>query len=202
MSKKIDIEKEIRRLVGPVEIRATKEGDIETKKIVGHAAVFNILTDNLRWFREKIQPGAFAKTIKVDDIRALVDHDSSRILGRNTAGTLTLREDDEGLLVSILPPDTQVGRDIVTNIENGNITGMSFGFQTITDAWHIEDKEEIRTLIEVKLFDVSPVTFPAYAETDVVVAKRSLEHWEKEHKSQNKSQSMSMRLALAEIEID
>lgn len=146
------------------------------KLIRGHAAVFNSETD-LGWFRERIAPGAFSESIGKDDVRALFNHDENFILGRNTAGTLTMREDERGLYVEIDPPDTQVGRDLVTSIERGDISQMSFGFQTIKDSWETEENaaKDLRTLEKVKLWDVSPVTFPAYQETDVAV--RSHECW-------------------------
>ena len=140
------------------------------KLIRGHAAVFNSETD-LGWFRERIAPGAFSESIGKDDVRALFNHDENFILGRNKAGTLTMREDEQGLYVEIDPPDTQVARDLVTSIERGDISQMSFGFQTIKDSWETEENaaKDLRTLEKVKLWDVSPVTFPAYQETDVAV---------------------------------
>ena len=146
------------------------------KLIRGHAAVFNSETD-LGWFRERIAPGAFSESIGKDDVRALFNHDENFILGRNKAGTLTMREDEQGLYVEIDPPDTQVGRDLVTSIERGDISQMSFGFQTIKDSWETEENaaKDLRTLEKVKLWDVSPVTFPAYQETDVAV--RSHDCW-------------------------
>lgn len=157
------------------------------KLIRGHAAVFNSETD-LGWFRERIAPGAFSESIGKDDVRALFNHDENFILGRNTAGTLTMREDERGLYVEIDPPDTQVGRDLVTSIERGDISQMSFGFQTIKDSWETEENaaKDLRTLEKVKLWDVSPVTFPAYQETDVAV--RSHDCW-----SQSKAESLKYK---------
>ena len=157
------------------------------KLIRGHAAVFNSETD-LGWFRERIAPGAFTESIGKDDVRALFNHDENFILGRNTAGTLTMREDERGLYVEIDPPDTQVGRDLVTSIERGDISQMSFGFQTIKDSWETEENaaKDLRTLEKVKLWDVSPVTFPAYQETDVAV--RSHDCW-----SQSKAESLKYK---------
>jgi HK97 family phage prohead protease len=180
------------------EIRLS-EGD--KPKIVGYAAVFEKLSEMFgdSW-REKIAKGAFADTIANDDIRALVDHDSSRILGRNKAGTLVLREDDTGLMSEISPPDTGVGRDIVQSIKRGDITGMSFGFRTISDIWETIEGVAIRTLRKVQLFDVSPVTFPAYPDTSVAV--RSLEQWKKQSEIIRPSavESMRMRLELEQVE--
>ncbi|MFA5423831.1 MAG: HK97 family phage prohead protease [Phycisphaerae bacterium] len=188
-----------------VEYRIASEirlSDGDKPKIVGYAAVFEKLSELLGIgdFREKIAKGAFAETIINDDIRALVDHDSSRILGRNKAGTLVLREDDTGLMSEIMPPDTTIGRDIVQSIKRGDITGMSFGFRTISDIWETIDGIAIRTLRKVQLFDVSPVTFPAYPDTSVAV--RSLEQWKKETEIIRPSavESMRMRLELEQVE--
>jgi len=146
------------------------------KLIRGHAAVFNVETD-LGWFRERIAPGAFRESIETDDVRALFNHDSNFVLGRNKAGTLVMREDERGLYVEIDPPDTQAARDLVTSIERGDISQMSFGFQTIKESWESgeNEKKDLRTLEKVKLWDVSPVTFPAYTDTDVAV--RSHDCW-------------------------
>jgi len=151
------------------DIEVTREmGDKgETVKIRGHAAVFNKLSEDLGGFREKIDPGAFAKTIKSADVRALFNHESNYVLGRTKAGTLALEEDERGLYIEIDPPDTQWARDLQVSIRRKDIDQMSFGFLVRKEAW---DKENsVRTLIEVDLIDVSPVTFPAYPQTDVKV---------------------------------
>lgn len=158
------------------ELRAITSGD-GLRKITGYAAVFEKLSDNLGWFREKIQPGAFADSIITDDVRALWNHDSNYPLGRNKSGTLTLSEDEHGLKIEIDPPDTQWARDLMTSIDRGDVDQMSFGFQTLSDKWEMVEGEDIRTLIKVRLFDVSPVTFPAYPDTEVGL--RSLEEYRK-----------------------
>ena len=159
------MKKEVRTV--PIELRV--EGDDESKKITGHAAVFGKWSEDLGGFREKIREGAFSKTIKEADVRALFNHDPNFVLGRNKAGTLSLEEDKKGLAISIDPPDTQWARDLTTSIERGDITQMSFGFRTVKDQWTTpqDGKENQRELLEVELFDVSPVTFPAYPQTDV-----------------------------------
>ena len=158
------------------EVRTFTLDDIEVRseddkpKIKGHAAVFDKLSEDLGGFREKIAPGAFAKTIKKSDIRALFNHDPNYVLGRNTAGTLILEEDEKGLAIEIDPPDTSFARDLMVSIGRRDITQMSFAFKTIKDSWENQDKKEsIRTLEEVDLFDVSPVAYPAYPQTDVKV---------------------------------
>jgi hypothetical protein len=136
--------------------------------LVGYAAVFDSPTD-LGWFVEVVERGAFTETINQDDIRALVDHNSGRIIGRNKSGTLALSEDERGLLVDITLPDTQAGRDIRESVKRGDIDGQSFAFDTLDDAWETKDGKEYRTLTRVKLYDVGPVAFPAYPDTTVAV---------------------------------
>jgi len=141
--------------------------------IVGHAAVFNTEADIGGWFREKVAPGAFARAITQDDVRALFNHDPNFVLGRNKAGTLTLTEDGQGLAIDIVPPDTQFARDLQVSIDRGDISQMSFGFRVLKELWDDTGDTAVRTLLEVELFDVSPVTYPAYVQTDV--ALRSFE---------------------------
>ena len=154
---------------------------VDTPKITGYAAVFNepseLLSDGwgFSWI-EIIRHGAFAKTIKEADVRALVNHDSNYVLGRNAAGTLSLKENRRGLEVSIDPPDTQWARDLVVSMERGDVTQMSFAFSVVTDRWTEDRKAETltRELLEVKLYDVSVVTFPAYPQTSAVARSRWL----------------------------
>jgi uncharacterized protein len=164
---------EVERRNFPVqELRAISDEN-GLRKITGYAAVFDSLSEDLGGFREKIDKGAFKETIKNDDIRALKNHNDDYVLGRNKSGTLALSEDTHGLKIDIVPPDAQWAKDLMVSMDRGDIDQMSFGFQTISDRWETKDKEEVRTLEEVKLFDVSPVTFPAYPDTSV--ALRSLE---------------------------
>ena len=161
----------------PVERRITN-GEIEIREhngkavIEGHAAVFNTLSQNLGGFVESIAPGAFKKTIQEADIRALFNHDESLVLGRNRSGTLDLAEDNTGLYYRIQPPDTTYARDLMKVLERGDVSQSSFAFQTIDDEWGLTQQDfPQRTLLEVKLYDVSPVTFPAYTDTDSSVSR-------------------------------
>jgi len=169
--------KEIERRCFPVSEFRAIEDDKGLRHIIGYAAVFNSFSEEMYGFREKIAPGCFTKTIKEDDVRALWNHDSNHVLGRNKSGTLTLSEDSKGLKIDILPPDAQWARDLMTSIDRGDIDQMSFGFAVKKQLWEGEYPDEIRTLIEVKLYDVSPVTFPAYPDTEVGL--RSLEEYRK-----------------------
>jgi len=140
--------------------------------IEGHASVFDSWSETLGGifpFKEKVRAGAFKKSIEKDDIRALFNHDPNYVLGRNKSGTLELREDEHGLFVKIQPPDTSWAKDLTVSISRGDISQMSFGFVVLKDEWRTESNTDIRELMEVKLYDVSPVTFPAYTQTDVGV---------------------------------
>jgi HK97 family phage prohead protease len=139
-------------------------------RIQGHAAVFDRHSQDLGGFVERVAPGAFKKTIREADVRALFNHDPNMILGRSTAGTLRLSEDRAGLAYDLSLPDNTLGRDLRVSIERGDITQSSFGFRTIHDSWsRTDDGYPLRTLEEVSLHngDVSPVTYPAYEDTDV-----------------------------------
>lgn len=160
-----------RRAYQASEIRAKGE----STTIVGHAAVFNSLSEDLGGFKETIRPGAFAGSIARDDIRALWNHDANHVLGRNTANTLRLSEDDIGLAVEIDLPDTSNARDLMTWIRRRDVSQMSFGFIALRDDWRLEGGLVIRELIEAQLFDVSPVTYPAFPQTDVSARSRFAE---------------------------
>lgn len=154
------------------EYRATPQLELrqepgEPLKLRGYAAVFNELSEGL-WFRERILPGAFTKSLK-NDVRALVGHDSDKIIGRTKNKTLTLKEDERGLFVEIQPPNTTLGHDLVETVKRGDLDQMSIGFYTVRDQWKTENKEKVRELVEVDLFDVSVVAFPAYKQTSVSV---------------------------------
>lgn len=163
--------REYRTFDAALKIEVREEG--KPGMIVGHAAVFNVIGDG-GWFREQIAPGAFSKSIGQDDVRALFNHNPDYVLGRNKAGTLSMREDAKGLFVEILPPDTQFARDLKTSIERGDISQMSFGFEIIKESREVGEGKEpsLFTLEEVRLWDVSPVTFPFYTQTDVSVHSR------------------------------
>jgi HK97 family phage prohead protease len=174
------------------EIRVEKRDD-EAAKIIGHAAVFDQLSENLGGFREKIAAGAFSEALKESDVRALFNHNPDFVLGRNRSGTLQLNEDARGLAIEIDPPDTQVARDLIVSMDRGDINQMSFGFTVEEDNWEEDDDGRVvRTILKVKrLFDVSPVTYPAYPQTDAAV--RSLENWKK-----SKEPAVHYRRLLAE----
>lgn len=174
-----------RRVFSVEELRVVRTPNDPDKMptIEGYAAVFNKLSENLGGFVEKIAPGAFSKALRTSDARALFNHDVNYVLGRESSKTLVLKEDGRGLHMLVHPPDTQTIRDmVIAPIERGDIKEQSFGFMIARDAWDNIDerksKTPTRTIVEVsRIFDVSPVTFPAYPDTKVAV--RSLELWNK-----------------------
>lgn len=166
----------IERRAYEVEMRAEEEEG--ERRLAGYASVFGGLSADLGGFREIVMPGAFRSSLESgNEIKALMNHDSNFVLGSKRAKTLRLREDAAGLRVSITPPDTSYARDLMVSIERGDQSGMSFGFSVITDSWRKEGGQVIRELRDVDLVEVSTTPFPAYNQTDVSVAKRSLELW-------------------------
>lgn len=149
----------------------TEEGNL--RKIVGYAAVFNKPSEDMG-FIEYVRPGAFRKAIGKSDARALFNHDTDTLpLGRQSAGTLILREDDNGLFYEIIPPDTQQARDLMTSIDRGDVKESSYGFTVAVDEWDFTDPRLTkRTIIEVEeIYDVSPVVFAAFNDTTVALRK-------------------------------
>lgn len=182
------------RCADVTELRVQPEG--ESAVIEGHAAIFDSLSQDLGFmfpFKERINKGAFKSSLEKDDIRALWNHDANYVLGRNKAGTLELTETNKGLRVRIHPPDTQWARDLTESIRRGDVTQMSFGFVVEKETWSVEGKEDIRTLEQVKLYDVSPVTFPAYLDTDVGV-RSAMERYNKYKQEKTKRQAELERL--------
>jgi len=154
-----------RRCLPTSELRVGIEND--KPKIVGYAAVFNTWADIGGWFRESIRPGAFAKTIRENDIRALMNHDPNYVLGRNKAKTLSLREDDKGLAVEIDPVGATWANDLMASMKRGDVSQMSFGFNV--NKQEVDYDKDERVLVDVTLFDVSVVTYPAYPTTTAQV---------------------------------
>lgn len=137
--------------------------DTASPKIIGYAAKFDTWADIGGWFRESVKKGAFAKTIKENDIRALWNHNADYVLGRNKAGTLRLSEDSKGLEYEIKPPKTSWANDLMESMRRNDVTQSSFGFTVNKQDINYETDE--RVLLDVTLFDISPVTYPAYPTT-------------------------------------
>jgi Escherichia/Staphylococcus phage prohead protease len=164
----------------PVEIRVVEAGELRVESrgvapvLRGYAIVYNRLSEVLGAFREQIAPEAMRRTLAEGvDLRALVDHNPEKPLGRLSAKTLRVESDAHGLRVEIDPPQTSYGHDIVESIRRGDVTGMSFAFRTMDDRWDLSATPPLRTVTDMLVREVSVVTFPAYPETEV--AMRSLE---------------------------
>lgn len=175
------------------EVHERAKGESGMPTLRGHAAVFNRRTRILD-FLEEIAPGAFRNALKEkQDVRALVNHDPSQIVGRSSAGTLRLSEDRTGLAVEIDPPDSPRGHDLVASVKRGDLSEMSFQFRVREggERWDKNEEEfDVRTLTDLDLVDVAPVTFPAYKETDLAsreLPERSAELRAELHRQEERS---------------
>lgn len=164
-----------------VELRA--DGDT-APTFVGTAIVYNQRTaigNPLSWgWYEEIAPGCASKTLAESDVRMLVDHDSAMVVSRTSAGTLRLQDSMSALNVeSDLNTAKSYVSDLTENLRDGSLSGMSFGFYVVKDEWNYEtitatDKDgrevevevEVRRITEIRLVEVSAVTFPAYDQTE------------------------------------
>jgi uncharacterized protein len=152
---------------GGVEIEQRRAVEVRAagRRLEGYAAVYDTET-RIGNFLESIAPGAFTRSLQDRDILALVDHDTTRLLGRTKSGSLKLTEDSRGLKFELNVPDTQAGNDALALAERGDLGGMSFGFLVPDggDEWQ-GDK---RTLTNVDLKEISVVSaWPAYPNTTV-----------------------------------
>jgi HK97 family phage prohead protease len=159
--------------VPDIERRSTAEIGGAGNRLSGYAAVFNSRSEDLGGFVETIKPNAFRRTLlEGGDVVALYDHEQRSILGRMSAGTLRLAEDDKGLRFDIDVPDTTAGRDVLISVKRGDIRGASFAFTTREQRWSNESGGVLRELLDVDLHDVTVTPRPAYPETSV--ARRAL----------------------------
>lgn len=165
------------RLVLPQErsnCRITR-ADNQPTRIEGYAAVFfradDPGTEFWLWddYVERVMPGAFDETIGKDDCAGLFNHNDSIVLGRQSNKSLELTVDEVGLRYSILPPETTAAKDVVALIDRKDIKGSSFAFAPIRTTYAEEYRDGkrigIRQIEKVQLYDVGPVTFPAYEAT-------------------------------------
>jgi len=146
-------------------------------RITGYAAIFDAESEDLGGWREIIRPGAFSGVLG-GDTRALVNHNSDLLLGRTLSGTLALSEDALGLRYEIRPPDTQYARDLMVSLKRGDLDQSSFAFQVEKDIWQppAEGRQYPLRVIERigRLYDVSPVVYPAYPQTSAEARSMAL----------------------------
>lgn len=168
----------------PLERRAFQEARIvaeDARKLKGYAIVFGSTSVDLGGFKEVIAPEAVDRTLgAAADVRALVDHDSGKVIGRTRSGTLQLKKDGHGLAVTI-EPDSEISyaKDIMRAVLRGDVSGMSFGFRVIEDLWNWDGPIPLRTVVDMRISEVSIVSFPAYEATNIDVAMRSLRNFQK-----------------------
>jgi HK97 family phage prohead protease len=166
-----------------------EESESGVRTITGHGSVFDSPSEDLGGFREIIHKGAFDAAIANSDVRCLINHEANLILGRNTSGTLRLSITDTGLRYECDLPDTSYARDLAVSLDRGDISQSSFAF---TMDWENEgareaggnyeyryNKEQDSWTLHIykvrELFDVSPVTYPAYKAADVRSAVNGLQ---------------------------
>ena len=188
------------------------ENRFETKEdgqevVVGYGSIWNSRSENLGGFYEYIAPTAITdETIAKSDVRALINHNQDLILARSTAGNLNLSVDEKGLRYEFeIPEGLSYGKDLAINMKNGNINQSSFAFTVGSDEWSTDDEgNDIRTITSIdRLYDVSPVTYPAYkqAESDLVVAQRGLAMY-KESKEIKEEENDLVARSLAKLKIE
>jgi HK97 family phage prohead protease len=169
--------------VSTLERRYLRAGDLRAAKnskggdmIAGYATKFTpALSDDLGGFFECIDPHAFDECLASNpDVRGLWNHDANHVLGRTIAGTLRLSVDSTGLAYEIDPPATNMAKDLMISMDRGDVTQSSFGFYCIDDTWEDRNGKVIRTVLKADLFDVSPVTYPAYPDATAGVRDLAL----------------------------
>ncbi len=160
----------------------TMQSKIETREdggklsIEGYFAVFNSDYEMFPGLSESIAPGAFDKTLS-GDIRALINHDTTLVLGRTKANTLQLRSDSYGLWghIDINPKDSDA-MNLYERVNRGDVDQCSIGFDILKEETEFRDDGSIHwTIKEVELFEVSACTFPAYEETNISARKKERE---------------------------
>lgn len=160
-------ERQLRSIATKFETREAEDG---TPHITGYFAVFNSVYEIARGLSESIAPGAFSRTLGENpDVRALINHDTTLVLGRTKAGTLKLRQDEIGLWgdVAINPNDGDA-MNLYERVKRGDVDQCSFGFDPVLEETESRPDGAVHwTLRDVELYEVSICTFPAYAETNI-----------------------------------
>lgn len=180
--------------------------DMKTGKpqIRGYAAVFDSDSELLMGsFVERIDKQAFSDA-NLSDVRALFNHDPNFVLGRTTNNTLQLEVDERGLSYTITPPDTQLIRDLVIEpMKRGDVTQSSFGFTLTEDEWDESGEYPVRTLKRIgEVFDISPVTFPAYTQTEASARSIEKRTAQKEQKDKTRASLAGRKLRIIELSED
>ena len=156
----MDIE---RRFTPTSEIRLNEEEGKST--LEGLGVVYNSWSEDLGGFIEMVKPGAGLRSVSEDDIFATYNHNDDYVLGRKSAGTMTLDMSNEGIRYKVSLPETTFANDLKVSIGRKDVKGSSFRFIVTEDNWGTMDGKEYREIIDFKLFEMGPVTNPAYPQT-------------------------------------
>ena len=162
------IERQLRQLRS-VETKFETREDDDKLRIEGYFAVFNSNYEIAPGLSESIAPGAFSRTLQGGDLRALINHDTTFVLGRTKAHTLELHEDARGLWGSVaINPNDSDAMNLYERVKRGDVDQCSFGFNIVSEETEFRDDGSIHWRItEVELHEVSVCTFPAYEDTNV-----------------------------------
>lgn len=187
-----DKQKHIRNLGVDLQTRADEQSD--KKVIEGYFAVFNSETELFQGAYEEIAPGAFDNTLS-NDVRALINHDTAYVLGRNKSNTLDLKIDSRGLWGSIkINENDSDAVNLYERVKRGDIDQCSFGFNIIKEDTEYRDDGSVKwTIREVDLHEVSIVTFPAYSDTSVQARMKEVEKMQ-ERKLDKRKNELKERL--------
>ena len=181
--------RQTREIAADLKTRSEESGE---PVIEGYFAVFNDIYEMFPGATETIAPGTFTKTIS-DDIRALINHDTTLVLGRTAAHTLELSQDERGLFgrIRINPNDTDA-MNLYARVKRGDVSQCSIGFEiTEEDTEYRDDGSVHWTIKEVKLYEVSCCTFPAYENTGISARKRDLEALQAKRREAWKAQMLA-----------
>lgn len=195
---------ETRELISEkIEFRESSNG---VRTITGYAVKWNMKShpmqeDGIK-FTEQFSKGAFSESLTKDDQRALWSHDMSKILGRTKNGSLRLKEDNIGLRFELDLPNTTVGQDVYESVKRGDIDGVSFGFSMEAEEWDDKNKGGIvRTITKAKLFEISPVTFPAYPDSEVSARNENpFKRYLEERKQKDLRKRLLLKIKLRNIQ--
>ena len=191
------VQKETRSMSEKIELRSL---DDEENYIEGYALKFGTESEDLGGFIETIERDALKDT-DFSDVRALFNHNADHIIARSSADTLKLEVDDIGLKFKARIPNTTYGRDLLENLRNGNVNQCSFGFRLAEkgDSFKFDEARKIykRTLKNIKeILDVSVVTYPAYKDSNVAPALRSIEKLKSEELRNHEAEKLKLELEL------
>ena len=150
----------------PTKFETREDGENPT--IEGYFAVFNSNYEIAPGMSESIAPGAFSRTL-ANDVRALINHDTTLVLGRTKANTLELREDSHGLWGKIsINPNDRDAMNLYERVKRGDVDQCSFGFDLKEQDTEIRDDGAVHwTIKDLDFFEVSCCTFPAYEQTNI-----------------------------------